>query len=136
MVQVKPKRPDSLSKWLEEVVFLPAGLAAVPGLLKLHPYQRAIADAIADPKIERVSVLKSARIGYTTVLVGMAHYMVREPSPILVLMPTESDCRGLMVDDIEQLFQESPALREHLPCRIRASPIGIRCCIACSRAGA
>ena len=116
MVQVKPKRPDSLSKWLEEVVFLPAGLAAVPGLLKLHPYQRAIADAIADPKIERVSVLKSARIGYTTVLVGaIAHYIVRDPSPILVLMPTESDCRGLMVDDIEQLFQESPALREHLP---------------------
>jgi phage terminase large subunit GpA-like protein len=41
--------------------------------------------------------------------------MVREPSPVLVLMPTESDCRGLMVDDIESTFLESPALRQRLP---------------------
>lgn len=38
-----------------------------------------------------MSVLKSASIGFT-------HFIVREPSPILVLMPTESDARGLMVD--------------------------------------
>jgi phage terminase large subunit GpA-like protein len=30
-------------------------------------------------------------------------------------MPTESDARGLMVDDIEGLFLESPALADHLP---------------------
>jgi phage terminase large subunit GpA-like protein len=63
--------------------------------------------------VERVSVLKSARVGFTTCLVGaIAHYIVREPSPILVLMPTESDARGLMVDDIEGLFAENPALAE------------------------
>jgi hypothetical protein len=45
-------------------VRLPGNIAAVPGPLKLHPYQRAIADAIADPKVERISVLKSARIGF------------------------------------------------------------------------
>ena len=46
---------------------------------------------------------------------AIAHFIVREPSPILVLMPTESDCRGLMVDDIEGLFAESPALTDKLP---------------------
>jgi glycosyl hydrolase family 16/phage terminase large subunit GpA len=30
-------------------------------------------------------------------------------------MPTESDARGLMVDDIGGLFAESPALADHLP---------------------
>jgi phage terminase large subunit GpA-like protein len=116
MVKVKPTRPASLSKWIEDTVRLPAGLAAQSGPIKLHPYQRAIADAIADPAVERVSVLKSARIGFTTILVGgIAHFIVREPSPILVLMPTESDARGLMVDDIEGLFLESPALRDKLP---------------------
>jgi phage terminase large subunit GpA-like protein len=79
----------------------------------LHPYQRGFADAIADPRIERVSVLKSARVGFTTLLVGaIAHYIVPEPSPVLVLMPTESDARGLMVDDIEGLFAESPAVAD------------------------
>jgi phage terminase large subunit GpA-like protein len=48
-------------------------------------------------------VLKSARIGYTAlVTASIAHFVVREPSPILVLMPTEADCRDYMVSDLEQ----------------------------------
>jgi phage terminase large subunit GpA-like protein len=66
--------------------------------------------------LERVSVLKSARVGYTVLLTAaIAHFVVREPSPVLVLMPTESDCRGLMVDDIEPLFLDSPDITDHLP---------------------
>ena len=65
MVHVRStSRPAPLSRWLEQVVRLPAGLAAVSGPLRLHPYQRQIADALADPKVERVSVLKSARVGF------------------------------------------------------------------------
>jgi phage terminase large subunit GpA-like protein len=74
MVIVRAKRPEPLSRWMEQVIRLPAGLAAHSGPLKLHPYQHAIADALADPKIERVSVLKSARTGFTTIVVGaIAH---------------------------------------------------------------
>lgn len=46
---------------------------------------------------------------------AIANYIVRDPAPVLVLMPTESDARGLMVDDIESLFLESPELRDKLP---------------------
>ena len=114
MVRVVTKR-QSLPAWIEENVRLPAGTAE-PGPIKLYPYQRGIAAAIADPKIERVTVLKSARIGYTALLTGaLAHFVVREPSPILVLMPTEADCRDYMVSDIEPLFLDSPALADHLP---------------------
>lgn len=117
MVHVRKKTPGKLlSDWLERVMCLPSGLASAPGPLTLHPYQRAIADAMADPAIERVSVIKSARVGYTTLLVGaIANYIVRDPAPMLVVMPTESDARGLMVDDIEGLFIESPDLRDKLP---------------------
>jgi phage terminase large subunit GpA-like protein len=95
MVRVIKKRFEPLSKWLEEMIRLPAGVAAEPGPIKLYPYQRGIAEAIADPKIERISVLKSARIGFTTCLVGaIAHYIVREPSPILVVMPPRAIAVG------------------------------------------
>jgi phage terminase large subunit GpA-like protein len=91
MVESVKKRPAKLSKWLENVLFLPAGVASEPGKVRLYPYQRAIADAIADPRIERVSIFKSARIGFSTLLVGgIAHYVVRDPAPILVVMPTMS----------------------------------------------
>ena len=55
MIRKIPKSTEPLSRWLEEVVRLPSGIAAEPGPIKLHPYQRAIADAIGDPKVERDS---------------------------------------------------------------------------------
>jgi phage terminase large subunit GpA-like protein len=76
MVRKISKHPKALFRWMEDNIRLPAGIAALPGPIKLHPYQRGIADAIADPKVERVSVLKSARIGFTTLLVGaIAHFI-------------------------------------------------------------
>lgn len=116
MAYVYAKKREPLSHWVEENLRLPSAISAVSGPIQPYPYQRAILDAIADPKVERVSVIKSARVGFTTIMVGgIAHFMVREPSPILVLMPTQDDCRGLMTDDIESLFLESPALSDQLP---------------------
>jgi hypothetical protein len=43
---------------MEEHIRLPAGDAAVPGRIRLYGYQRGIADAIGDPLIERVTVIK------------------------------------------------------------------------------
>jgi phage terminase large subunit GpA-like protein len=107
---------EPLPAWIERTIRLPAGAAAEPGPIKLYPYQRGIAAAIGDPAIERVSVLKSARIGYTALLTAsVAHFVVREPSPILVLMPTEADCRDYMVSDLEPLFLDSTEITDHLP---------------------
>jgi phage terminase large subunit GpA-like protein len=52
-----------LPLWIEENVRPPAGVTADPGPIKLYPYQRGIAAAMGDPKVERVSVIKSAPIG-------------------------------------------------------------------------
>jgi hypothetical protein len=38
-----------LSDWLEANVRLPEGLSAVPGPLRLWPWQKDIADAISNP---------------------------------------------------------------------------------------
>ena len=55
MVRVVRKRAEPLSHWIERVIRLPRGDAADPGPIKLYPYQRGIANAIADPKIERIT---------------------------------------------------------------------------------
>ena len=36
--------------------------------------------------------------------------VVNEPSPILLLLPTESDCRDYMVMDVEPIFEATPEL--------------------------
>ncbi|WP_288943961.1 terminase gpA endonuclease subunit [uncultured Roseovarius sp.] len=112
---LRPPEKLPLSEWVEGNVRLPSSIAATPGAIRLWPYQRAIADSIGDPAVERVSVLKSARIGYTQLLVAaLGHYAINDPGPVLVVLPADADCRHLMTGAIEPTFGESPALRNAL----------------------
>ena len=79
---------------------LPQGLSAGP--IKLWPYQRGIADDIGDPGLERVTPIKPVRVEFTTLLIGvLAHHVLNDVAPVLMVLPTESDCRDAMVSDIE-----------------------------------
>lgn len=101
----------SLSDWMESHMRLPEGVSATPGRVRLWPYQRGIADAISDPRIERVTIVKPVRVGFSTLLTGaLASYVANEPSPILLLLPTEADCRDYMVSDVEPIFDSTPVL--------------------------
>ncbi|WP_367714504.1 phage terminase large subunit family protein [Nitratireductor sp. GISD-1A_MAKvit] len=100
-----------LSDWIEQNVHLPDGVSALPGAVRLWPFQREIADAIGDPAIERVTLVKPVRVGFSTLLTGaLAGYAANDPAPILALLPTEADARGYTVDDVEPIFEASPTL--------------------------
>ncbi|GGE96139.1 phage terminase large subunit family protein [Stappia taiwanensis] len=108
---LQPPPRLALSAWIETEIRLPADVSALPGPIRLYPFQRGIADAISDPEIERVTVVKSARIGYTTLLVGaLASHVVNEPAPVLFVLPTEDDCRNFVVTNVEPTFEASPVL--------------------------
>jgi phage terminase large subunit GpA-like protein len=62
-----------------------------------------------------VTLVKSARSGFTTLLTGLvAHHVVNDPAPVLAVLPTEMDCRDYIASDIEPIFAASPALRNAL----------------------
>lgn len=108
-----PRKP--LSQWIEggrkKGLCLPDGLVAEPGPVRLWAFQREIADAIGDPTIPRVTVKKCVRVGYTTILVSaIAGYVVNEPAPIMVLLPTDDSCRSFVVSDLEPIFEASPVV--------------------------
>jgi phage terminase large subunit GpA-like protein len=100
-----------LSEWIESNIRLPADVSALPGPVRLWPWQPAIADAISDPAIERVTLVKATRLGFTTLLTGaIGSFVANEPCPVLALLPTEADARDYMVSDVEPVFATSPVL--------------------------
>ncbi|MHA6644631.1 phage terminase large subunit family protein [Mesorhizobium sp. A623] len=111
MQALRPPAKVNLPDWLEAELKLPAGVSAQPGKLRLTPFQRGIAEAIGDPSIPRVSVVKSVRQGYSTLLVGaVGHYAKNDPSPVILLLPTEADCRNFTTRVLEPVAEASPCL--------------------------
>jgi len=105
-VAPKPKRKQSLPAWIEANIILPEGTTARPGAMRLFAYQRGIADAIDDPKVERVSVLKSARVGYTALSAGARR---------ISWCGSRRDSRFLWSQISSRCFSTAPALRETPP---------------------
>jgi phage terminase large subunit GpA-like protein len=92
---------------MESAIHLPPDVADLPGRIRLYPFQRGIASAISDPLIERVTVLKSARVGYSTLLIGMlGNFVGNDPAPILAVVPTDDDARTLVTGMVEPIFAE------------------------------
>ena len=84
----------------------------MPGRVKLWAYQREIAAAISDPLIERITLVKPVRVGFSTLVTAtIGSYVVNEPAPLLLLLPTEADARDSVVSDIEPIFNATPVLR-------------------------
>jgi phage terminase large subunit GpA-like protein len=112
----RPAEQLPLSEWIERNIWLPSGLSAVPGPIALWKFQRELADAMIDPNIEKITVLKGSRLGYTSLLVGaIAHFIKNDPASILVVVPTDDDVRNFVVGQLESTFEASPTLKNVLP---------------------
>lgn len=112
---LRPPPKLRLSEWCEAHVRLPSSLSATPGPMRLWPQQRQILDVIGDETTERVTILKSARVGATQAMVAaLGHFVHNDPAPVISLVPSEEDARTFMVSNVEPVFAESPALRAAL----------------------
>lgn len=109
---LRPPERLPLSEWIERHMSIPQDVTATAGKVRLWPFQRGIAKAISDPEIERVTVRKPVRVGYSTLLTGaVLNYAINEPSPLLMVLPTEEDCRDYVVSDLEPIAAAARATR-------------------------
>jgi phage terminase large subunit GpA-like protein len=102
-----------LSAWAEQNIILPEAQSARPGRFRNWPYMSEILDSIGDPLCERVTVIKPIRVGYTKALVAaIAGSAANQPCPIILLAPTDNDCRDMMIDEIQPVFESSPSISD------------------------
>ncbi len=101
----------SLSEWAAEFARISPESGAEPGRWQNIPYQTEIMDAFTDPEVERVTVKKSARVGYTKILNNVIAYHAHlDPCNMLVVQPTLEDADGYSKDEIATMIRDTPAL--------------------------
>lgn len=101
----------TLSQWADEHAMLSAESSAEVGRWRTIPYQRGIMDAITDRQIESVTVMKSARIGWTKIINhACAFHMHYDPCPIMIVQPTIGDAEGYSKDEIAPMLRDTPVL--------------------------
>jgi phage terminase large subunit GpA-like protein len=109
---LRPPERLTLSQWAKEYGRLPHG-SAQTGRFHAYAYQNGIMDAITDPTVETVTVMKGARVGYTRVLdMAIGYYLHQDPSPILVVQPRVEDAESFSKIEITPMLRETPVLAE------------------------
>ena len=69
-------------------------------------------DAITDPTVEQVTVMKSARVGYSKILNHVIGYYVhQDPAPIMLVQPTIEDAQGYSKEEIAPMLRDTPCLK-------------------------
>jgi len=108
----KPPKKMTLSEWADSHAYLSSESSAEGGRWHTLPYQKGIMDAVTDPKIEQITVMKSARVGYSKILNHVAAFHIhQDPCPIMIVQPTIEDAQGYSKEEIAPMLRDTPVLR-------------------------
>lgn len=108
----RPPPRQTLTQWADTNAYLSAESTAEPGRWRTLPYQKGIMDAFTCPRTEQVSVMKSARVGWSKIINNVVGYhMHNDACPIMVVQPTIEDAKGYSKEEIAPMLRDTPALR-------------------------
>lgn len=108
----RPPPVLSLSEWADQHAYLSPESAHQSGRWKTLPYQKEIMDAFTDPRVGKITVMKSARVGYTKILNQVVGYHIHHaPKSILMVQPTVEDAQGYSKEELTPMLRDTPALR-------------------------
>lgn len=106
-----------MSQWADRERKLSPESSAEPGAWDTSraPYQRGIMDAVNDPTIETVVVMKSAQVGWTEILGNVIGFFIdNDPCPILMIQPTLEMGEAWSKDRLAPMVRDTPALHNKI----------------------
>jgi phage terminase large subunit GpA-like protein len=116
-ISFAPKSLLTHSQWSDKYRYLSSDLGE-PGRWKTSrvPYLRGPMDAITDPRVRRVTVMKSARIGATqAIVVNTIGYCIhQEPTSIIVGVPTIGDAQKFSKSILDPMLDVTPVVRDRI----------------------
>ena len=100
------------SAWAEKFGRIPKSTGAESGLITLYGYQRELMDAMCDPSLSRVTVMKAARVGYTRLFtLAVGYHLHHDPTLCAIAQPVKEDAEDFGGTEIAPMLRETPVLR-------------------------
>ncbi|MGL5370801.1 MAG: phage terminase large subunit family protein [Plesiomonas shigelloides] len=106
-------RPEPLTavEWADRQYYLPKESSYQEGRWETLPFQRAIMNAMGNDEIREVNVIKSARVGYSKILLALYGYFIEHKQRnTLIWLPTNDDAANFMKTHVEPTIRDVPSL--------------------------
>ncbi len=107
----------NISDWADRYRMLSPEASALAGHwdTSVAEYQREIMNAISDPVCSRIVVMTSSQVGKTEILLNaLGYYVDYDPSPIMILQPTDKMVEAFSKDRIAPMIRDTPVLKEKI----------------------
>jgi phage terminase large subunit GpA-like protein len=112
----RPPPELTVSAWADERRILSPESSAEPGRWRTSrvEYLRGIMDAVTDPSVQKIVVMKSSQVGYTTGIIGnvLGYFIDQDPSAVLVILPTLEMGEAWSKDFLAPMIRDTPCLHD------------------------
>lgn len=113
---LRPPDIDSCSAWADRYRFLDRSAGAQGKMrLEVTPYIRGIMDAMSDPQIPEMTVVKGTQLGLTEAAMTFLGFIVdQDPGPTLLVYPRKEDVKYIIGSRIKAMVKANPQVARHL----------------------
>lgn len=113
---LKVLKPIRLSIWANDYFYMSAESSYTEGKWVSYPYQRGILDAFGNDDIQFVAVKKSARTGYTKMLMAAsAYFTVFRKRNQAIWQPTDSDAQEFVETEYNSMLRDVAPIKPIFP---------------------
>jgi phage terminase large subunit GpA-like protein len=108
--------PMRLSEWAAEHFYLSAESSYVQGRWEAYPYQIGILDCMGHDDIREITLLKSARVGYTKmILAAIGYYAEHKRRNQAIWQPVDDDADEFVKTELDPMIRDVPAMQRIFP---------------------
>ncbi|EFG9843680.1 phage terminase large subunit family protein [Shigella boydii] len=123
--------PVTAVEWADQNYYLPKESSYGEGEWKTLPFQVAIMNCMGNDEIRTVNLIKSARVGYTKMVLGVIGYFIEHKSRnTLLFQPTDSAAEDFMKSHVEATIRDVPCPHcgeeQYLKFGDDATPFGLK----------